>query len=91
MQAYEEGRHADILKCFLGHYNIPLNQIPDKPLPANLGWCFMSTGAGECIDSFFAFVFLEISKRTGEYPFELIKLIEPIVQEEARHVLFIQN
>ena len=51
----------------------------------------MSTGAGECIDSFFAFGFLEISKRTGNYPIELIEVMEPIVQEEARHILFIQN
>ena len=91
LQAYEEGRHADILECFLNHYNIPFNQISDKPLPSNLEWCFMSTGAGECIDSFFAFGFLALSKRTNDYPLELIELMEPIVQEEARHILFIQN
>ena len=51
----------------------------------------MSTGAGECIDSFFAFGFLALSKRTNDYPLELIELMEPIVQEEARHILFIQN
>ena len=51
----------------------------------------MSTGAGECIDSFFAFGFLEISKRTNDYPIELIEAMEPIVQEEARHILFIEN
>ena len=51
----------------------------------------MSTGAGECIDSFFAFGFIEISKRSDDYPIELIKVMEPIVQEEARHILFIQN
>ncbi|PIR01339.1 MAG: hypothetical protein COV66_02675 [Nitrospinae bacterium CG11_big_fil_rev_8_21_14_0_20_45_15] len=91
LQAYEEGRHADILKYFLKHYDIPFNEIPDKPLPPDLEWAFMSTGAGECIDSFFAFGFLEISKSTGDYPIELIEVMEPIVQEEARHILFIQN
>ena len=91
LQAYEEGRHADMIRCFLSRYNIPLNEIPDKPLPSNLEWCFMSTGAGECIDSFFAFGFIEISKRSDDYPIELIKVMEPIVQEEARHILFIQN
>ena len=60
-------------------------------MPSNLEWCFMSTGAGECIDSFFAFGFLELSKRTDDYPLELIEVMEPIVQEEARHILFIQN
>ena len=91
LQAYEEGRHADTLKYFLKRYNIPLNEIPDRPLPSNLERCFMSTGAGECIDSFFAFGFLEISKSMGDYPIELIEVMEPIVQEEARHILFFQN
>lgn len=91
LQAYEEGRHSDILKYFLNNYDIPLNEIPDKPLPSNLEWCFMSTGVGEFIDSFFAFGFLEISKSTDDYPLDLIKVMEPIVQEEARHILFIQN
>ena len=31
LQAYEEGRHADTLKCFLKRYNIPFNKIPDNP------------------------------------------------------------
>ncbi len=91
LQAYEEGRHADILRYFLNRYKIPFNEIPDKKLPGDLEACFMSTGAGECIDSFFAFGFLQISKSTEDYPLELIEVMEPIVQEEARHILFIQN
>lgn len=91
LQAYEEGRHADILKYFLQRYNIPFQETPDDPLPGNLEWCFMSTGAGECIDSFFGFGFLHLSKNTGDYPIKLIEAMEPIVQEEARHILFIQN
>ncbi|NIP99951.1 MAG: ferritin-like domain-containing protein, partial [Nitrospinaceae bacterium] len=91
LQAYEEGRHADLLKYFLRRYNIPFQEQPGKPLPKNLELGFLSTGAGECIDSFFAFGFLEISKDTQDYPRELIEVMEPIVQEEARHILFIQN
>ena len=91
LQAYEEGRHADILEYFLNLYKIPFKKMPPNKLPKNLEWCFLSTGAGECIDSFFAFGFIEISKATGDYPLQLIKAMEPIVQEEARHILFIQN
>ncbi len=91
LQAYEEGRHADILKYFLNRYGIPFKEMPDKRLPSNLEWCFMTTGAGECIDSFFAFGFIQVSKSTEDYPIELIEAMEPIVQEEARHILFIQN
>ncbi len=51
----------------------------------------MITGAGECIDSFFAFGFLQISKNSEDYPSALIEVMEPIVQEEARHIMFIHN
>lgn len=91
LQAFEECRHAELLKYFLKRYDIPYEEIPDNPLPRDLEWCFLSTGAGECIDSFFAFGFLEISKSTQDYPIELINVMEPIVQEEARHILFLQN
>ena len=91
LQAYEEGRHADILKYFLNRYGIPYKEMPDKKLPRDLEWCFMQTGAGECIDSFFAFGFIQVSKSTNDYPIELIEAMEPVVQEEARHILFIQN
>ena len=91
LQGYEEGRHADLLRHFLKRYNIPFEEKPASPLPENLEMGFLRTGAGECIDSFFAFGFLEISKTTGDYPIELIEVMEPNVQEEARHILFIAN
>lgn len=91
LQAGEEERHANLLRYFLKRYNIPHNEKPDNALPHDLEWGFLRTGAGECIDSFFAFGFLEISKSSKDYPKELIEVMEPIVQEEARHILFIQN
>lgn len=91
LQAREEERHANLLRYFLKRYDIPHEEKPDNPLPQNLEWGFLRTGAGECIDSFFAFGFLEISKQSKDYPIELIQVMEPIVQEEARHILFIQN
>ncbi|MFQ5673913.1 MAG: ferritin-like domain-containing protein [Nitrospinales bacterium] len=91
LQAREEERHANLLRYFLKRYDIPHEEKPDNPLPDDLEWGFLRTGAGECIDSFFAFGFLEISKNSRDYPRELIAVMEPIVQEEARHILFIQN
>jgi tRNA isopentenyl-2-thiomethyl-A-37 hydroxylase MiaE len=91
LQAYEEGRHADILRCFLKQYEIPYKELPQPPLDQNLENSFMITGAGECIDSFFAFGFLQISKTSGDYPLALIEVMDPIVQEEARHIMFIHN
>lgn len=91
LQAYEEGRHADILRCFLKQYEIPYKELPQPPLDQDLENSFMQTGAGECIDSFFAFGFLQISKASEDYPLALIEVMEPIVQEEARHIMFIHN
>lgn len=91
LQGYEETRHADILRCFLRQYEIPFKELPQDPLEDDLEKSFMSTGAGECIDSFFAFGFIQISKASKDYPLSLIEVMEPIVQEEARHIMFIHN
>jgi len=91
LQGYEEARHADILRCFLKQYKIPFKELTQEPLEGDLEKSFMSTGAGECIDSFFAFGFIQISKASEDYPLSLIEVMEPIVREEARHIMFIHN
>ena len=91
LQGYEETRHANILRCFLKQYDIPFKELPQPALDEDLEKSFMSTGAGECIDSFFAFGFIEISKSSNDYPLELIEVMEPIIKEEARHIMFIHN
>jgi len=91
LQAHEEMRHADLLRYFLNRYGIAFNELPDDPLPRNLERGFQRTGAGECIDSFFAFGFIALSKTSTDYPRALIEVMETLVQEEARHILFIQN
>ena len=75
-----ENNMTSLLKKYL---NLPWKRTWKKS--------FMTTGAGECIDSFFAFGFIEISKSSNDYPLSLIEVMEPIIKEEARHILFIQN
>jgi hypothetical protein len=91
LQGYEEGRHAAVLRILTQRYAIPVNSFEIPPPPRDPVWTFMSTGYGECLDSFFAFGLFAIGKRSRYFPGALIDIFEPIIQEEARHILFIVN
>jgi hypothetical protein len=91
LNAFEEGRHKHVLHNMLNFYQIPLSQEPAYTPPKNAEWKFLCTGYGECFDSFFAFGLFKMAKDSGYFPPELVEVFEPIVQEEARHILFFVN
>jgi hypothetical protein len=91
LQGYEEGRHAAILRLLTNHYGIPVDPFDPPQPPEDPLWAFMSTGYAECLDSFFAFGLFAMGKRSQYFPAELIDIFDPIMQEEARHILFIVN
>jgi hypothetical protein len=91
LQGYEESRHALLLDTLIRRYGIEVDPGPESPLPANLEWAFMRTGYGECIDSFFAFGLFAAARDAEFLPHALLDLLEPIVQEEVRHILFLVN
>jgi hypothetical protein len=91
LQAYEEGRQADLLENFLKYYQIPFQNNSDDSLPADLEEEYLRTGVEECIDSFFGFGFFEVAKTRNLFPAQLLKALEPFMEEEARHILFYQN
>ena len=91
LQGYEEGRHAEILRRLTERYGIAVDPFAPPARPKNPRWAFVSTGYGECIDSFFAFGLFAIGRRSEYFPAPLIDLFEPIMQEEARHILFVVN
>ena len=91
LQGYEEGRHAELLRLLTAHYGIPVRPFPPPRPPSNPVWAFLSTGYGECLDSFFAFGLFEIGRRSQYFPTALTDIFDPILQEEARHILFIVN
>jgi hypothetical protein len=91
LQGYEEGRHAEVLMLLTKHYGIPVTPFPPAEVPRDPTRAFLRTGYGECLDSFFAFGLFALGERAQLFPKALIDVFETIMQEEARHILFIVN
>ena len=91
LNAFEEGRHKHVLSNLVTAYGIELAPEPHYAVKGDPEWAFMVTGYSECIDSFFAFGLFETAKRSGFFPEALIDTFEPVIQEEARHILFFVN
>jgi hypothetical protein len=91
LNAFEEGRHKHVLSNLVAAYGIALAPEPQYAVRGDPEWAFMVTGYSECIDSFFAFGLFESAKRSGFFPQALVDTFEPVIQEEARHILFFVN
>ncbi len=91
LNGFEEGRHKQVLSNLVEAYTIPLAPEPEYRRPRHPEWAFMVTGFSECIDSFFAFGLFALAQRSRFFPPELVDSFEPIMQEEARHILFFVN
>jgi hypothetical protein len=90
MQGFEENRHARLLAALTSHYRIKVD-MPPRFEPDSLENDFLFAGFGECFDSFFAFGLFALAQKSGYFGPELIAIFEPVVQEEARHILFFVN
>ena len=91
LQGYEEGRHAEVLQLLTRHYGIELASSPPPEVPTNPTRAFLRTGYGECMDSFFAFGLFRMGERAEYLPKAFVTIFDTIMQEEARHILFIVN
>lgn len=91
MDGGEEARHKVVLSKLVENYGITLEPEPIYLVPTDSEWGWLVTGYSECIDSFFAFGLFESAKQTGFFPQELVETFEPVMQEEARHILFFAN
>ena len=91
LNAFEEARHKRVLGNLVEAYGIKLAPEPPYPAPRDPEWAFMVTGFSECIDSFFAFGLFELARRSGYFPPALVETFEPVIHEEARHILFFVN
>jgi hypothetical protein len=91
LNGFEEGRHKQVLANLVAAYDVRLAPEPEYLPPRHAEWAFMVTGYSECIDSFFAFGLFRLAQRSGFFPRELVDTFEPVMQEEARHILFFVN
>lgn len=90
LQGFEEMRHARLLVALTSHYRIPVAS-PPRFTPRSLESDFLFAGFGECFDSFFAFGLFALARESGFFPPALVRVFEPVMQEEARHILFFVN
>ena len=91
LNGWEEGRHKQVLSNLVQAYGIVLAPEPDYVEPRDTEWAYLVTGFSECIDSFFAFGLFDVARRSGYFPPELVDTFEPVIQEEARHILLFAN
>ncbi|RDK03516.1 ferritin-like domain-containing protein [Paraburkholderia lacunae] len=91
MDAEEEARHKRVLARLIAAYGIEIAPEPPYPAPRDAEWAWMRTGYSECIDSFFAFGLFRSAQQSGYFPQTLVETFEPVIQEEARHILFFAN
>jgi hypothetical protein len=90
LQGFEEQRHARLLVALTSHYGINVDNPPPY-VPRSLEDDFLFAGFGECFDSFFAFGLFSVARESGYFSPELVEIFEPVIQEEARHILFFVN
>jgi hypothetical protein len=90
LQGFEEGRHARLLQALTTHYKIRV-ETPPRYVPRKLEHDFLFAGYGECFDSFFAFGLFALARDSGFFAPDLVAVFEPVIQEEARHILFFIN
>lgn len=91
LQALEETRHSRLIECLINHYNIQISQPPEPVLPSNIKTAFIDFGFWECLDSFLAFGLFGIARQSGYMPEAIFDIFDPILNEEARHIMFFVN
>ena len=92
LQGYEEGRHAEVLQLLTKHYGIPVAPFPPPEVPKDPTLRLPADGL-RGVPRLLLRVRPLPARRAGARSSRsaLIAIFETIMQEEARHILFIVN
>jgi len=90
LQAFEEARHARIIKHMIELYRLPVGEIRVE-IPADVLDAFTDFGFEECLDSFGAFGLFRLGREHLVMPAPLFDIFDRVMQEEANHIVFFLN
>jgi len=90
LQGKEETRHSRLLDTMMTQYGIEIDR-PQPTIPNDLKTGFIDLGHEECLDSFFAFGLFQLAHQARVLPEAMFAIFEPILDEEARHIVFFAN
>jgi len=91
LQGREEYRHSRLIKTLIDRYSVEISPRPAVQLPKNIEPAFTVFGFEECLDSFFAFGLFAIAREADIFPEQMFQIFDPILDEEARHIVFFVN
>ena len=91
LQGEEETRHGRLIAKLIRTYDVEVPDKPMNPLPERIDDGFKDFGFEECLDSFFAFGMFAIAREAQYFPESVFQIFDPILDEEARHIVFFVN
>jgi hypothetical protein len=90
LQGQEETRHGKLIEFLIQHYGIAITE-PEIDLPTDVAAAFTDFGFSECLDSYLAFGMFGLAHQAAFFPEPLFEIFNPILDEEARHIVFFVN
>src|SRR5262249_47365983 len=90
LQAFEEARHARIIKHMIELYGLHADEVHVE-IPADVLQAFIDFGLEECLDSFGAFGLFKLAREHLSIPAALFDIFDQVMQEEATHIVFFLN
>lgn len=91
LQGKEETRHGRLIGYLIKHYGIEIEEPEKAEIPNNIEIAFTDFGFEECLDSYFAFGMFNIAQQSNYLPDKIFNIFDPILDEEARHIVFFVN